>query len=416
MRYYRTTGLIFTQMQELVRRVNGALEKPWSKRVGRPKSLGLYKAVEAACMYLRQNAAQEFIGDVRDTSQPTISRYLAILVPLVKSVLEEFVPSAADAIEVVKGRVVLVDGTLTPCWSYEEHQELWNKKHGTTGFNAQLISLLDGTAAWVSDPLPGKTHDAKAFKETGAADILKEAGGGFGDKGYQGTGLVTPKKKPKGDELTLSDKEYNSQISFALVTDLLDVEEYPALDLACCYPDRWGCETVIGHHKTDMGEGQPVLRSRDPEGVMQEMWALFAVYQAICRIIGIAVNAAGIPPARISFPHALAAATDTVAAFPPDQLDHALATFLLKILMPGFSVRDRPDRASPRKTKKGRRLPRPQARRAQRHQRHPQNPVPPALPMADNLKARPLGADGVHVNFVGSQDHLGGAPGQAVRV
>ncbi len=147
MRYYRTTGLIFTQMQELVRRVNGALDKPWSKRVGRPKSLGLYKAVEAACMYLRQNAAQEFIGDVRSTSQPTISRYLAVLVPLVNSVLEEFVPSAADAIEVVKGRVVLVDGTLTPCWSYEEHQELWNKKHKTTGFNAQLISLLDGTAA-----------------------------------------------------------------------------------------------------------------------------------------------------------------------------------------------------------------------------------------------------------------------------
>ena len=27
---------------------------------------------------------------------------------------------------------------------------------------------------------------------------------------------------------------------FALVTDLLDAEEYPALDLACCYPERWG--------------------------------------------------------------------------------------------------------------------------------------------------------------------------------
>src|SRR6266496_28747 len=160
-------------MQELVRRVNGALDKPWSKRVGRPKSLGLYKAVEAACMYLRQNAAQEFIGDVRDTSQPTISRYLAVLVPLVKSVLEEFVPSAADAIEVVKGRVVLVDGTLTPCWSYEEHQELWNKKHKTTGFNAQLISLLDGTAAWISSPLPGKTHDARAFKDTRELDWLR---------------------------------------------------------------------------------------------------------------------------------------------------------------------------------------------------------------------------------------------------
>jgi hypothetical protein len=189
------------------------LDEPWNNRTGGPKSLGLYKAVEVACMYLRQNATQEFIGDMWNSSQSTISRYVAILVPLVKSVLEEFAPSVDDAIEMVRGKVVLVDGTLTPCWSYEEHQELWNKKHQTTGFNAQLMSLLDGTAVWISEPLPGKTHDARAFKESGAADILKEAGGGFGDKGYQGSELVTPKKKPKGGELTMSDKEYNSQIS-----------------------------------------------------------------------------------------------------------------------------------------------------------------------------------------------------------
>jgi hypothetical protein len=100
LRYYRTTGLTLTQMQELVRRVNEALDEPWDKRTGRPKSLRLYKAVEAACMYLRQNATQEFIGETRDTSQPTISRYAAVLVPLVKAVLEEFVPDAAEAIEV----------------------------------------------------------------------------------------------------------------------------------------------------------------------------------------------------------------------------------------------------------------------------------------------------------------------------
>jgi hypothetical protein len=35
-----------------------------------------------------------------------------------------------------------------------------------------------------------------------------------------------------------------------------------------------------------------------------------------------------------------------------DRQELAFATFLLKILMPGFHVRDRPDRASPRKTKK----------------------------------------------------------------
>jgi len=38
--------------------------------------------------------------------------------------------------------------------------------------------------------------------------------------------------------------------------------------------------------------------------------------------------------------------------FPPEQADLALATFLLKILAPATFTRDRPDRASPRKTKK----------------------------------------------------------------
>lgn len=105
---------------------------------------------------------------------------------------------------------------------------------------------------------------------------------------------------------------------FCLVTDLLDIEEHAALDLACLYPARWQAETVIGHHKTDMGAGQPVLRSKDPEGVAQEMWALFAVYQAICQLIGAGADAMGIPPGQISFPHALAAATDSITAgFPP---------------------------------------------------------------------------------------------------
>jgi hypothetical protein len=114
-----------------------------------------------------------------------------------------------------------------------------------------------------------------------------------------------------------SDSEDSSEV-FALVTDLLDVEAYPGLDLACAYPMRWECETVIGHHKTDMGQDMAVLRSKDPEGVAQEMWALFAVYQAIHTLIGAAVDANGIPPGKISFPHVLAAATDSVTAgFPP---------------------------------------------------------------------------------------------------
>ena len=175
---------------------------------------------------------------------------------------------------------------------------------------------------------------AREFLATGA-HILWRASASFALKPVKvladGTYLaqLTPPRKKDGPPLTVRVIEYTVRTTpedgggeetselFCLVTDLLDPGEYPALDLACCYPARWGCETVIGHHKTDIGDGQPVLRSKDPAGVEQEMWALFAVYQAICKITGIGAAAAGIPPDKISFPHALAAATDTVAAFPP---------------------------------------------------------------------------------------------------
>jgi hypothetical protein len=68
-------------------------------------------------------------------SQPAVSRYIAVLAPLIRAVLEEFVPSAADAIKMVKGRVCLVDGTIAPYCSYKGHRELWSRKHTTTGFN-----------------------------------------------------------------------------------------------------------------------------------------------------------------------------------------------------------------------------------------------------------------------------------------
>jgi hypothetical protein len=214
LRYQRTTGLMCSQMQELVSRVHAELDEPWNKPVGRPKSLGLYRSVEIACMYVRQNASQEFLGDMREVSQPTVSRYVGELVPVVKTVLEEFVPTAADAIEVVDGRACVVDGTITPCWSYADHEELWSRKRGTTGFNAQLVCLLGGDPVYVSDPLPGNTHDAVAFAGTPVAQIVAHSGGAIGDKGYQGCeGVFTPRKKPRGGELSKRDKECNAETS-----------------------------------------------------------------------------------------------------------------------------------------------------------------------------------------------------------
>jgi len=189
---------MLSQMEELVARVNDALPGPWRKKVGRPKLCGLYEAVQITCMYMRHNATQEFLRDLRDTSQPTVSRYIEALIPHIASVLKRFVPDPVEAIQVV-------NGTITPCWSYADHPELWSRKHGTTGFNAQLVCLLDGEAVYVSDPLPGKTLDATAFTDTPVAEIVEHSGGAIADKGYQGHIAATPRKKPRGGELSSMD-------------------------------------------------------------------------------------------------------------------------------------------------------------------------------------------------------------------
>ena len=43
--------------------------------------------------------------------------------------------------------------------------------------------------------------------------ILAHSGGVIADRGYQGCGYVTPRKKPKGGELCVGDKESNKHIS-----------------------------------------------------------------------------------------------------------------------------------------------------------------------------------------------------------
>ena len=185
---------------------------------------------------------------------------------------------------------------------------------GTCGgcFGPGMLVLADRKfLSWSARPrLP---RDGRAYPVARFGQLHAEAGEGPAGRHLPGGTEAAPQGRrsrrsrcgssstpciPSGSSRGL---EESSEV-FCLVTDLLNPEEYPALDLACCYPRRWGCETVIGHHKTDMGEGQPVLRSGDPEGVMQEMWALFAVYQAICRIVGLARGRGGHSPGQDQLP------------------------------------------------------------------------------------------------------------------
>ena len=110
---------------------------------------------------------------------------------------------------------MLVDGFLAPTWSWSDTPELWSGKHKTTGFNGQAISNLRGDLLFVSEPVTGHNHDmtALAETETGTADVMAAAFSGIGDKGYQGSGFITPFKKPQGGKLLDWQKEFNAQVS-----------------------------------------------------------------------------------------------------------------------------------------------------------------------------------------------------------
>jgi hypothetical protein len=89
-----------------------------------------------------------------------------------------------------------------------------------------------------------------------------------------------------------------------LITTQLDPGQAPAAELAEIYLVRWRSESVIDFIMTDLADGQPVLRSRNPDGVDQEMWSLFCVYQGQNRLLGGVARQPKIPLGKISFTEA----------------------------------------------------------------------------------------------------------------
>ena len=71
----------------------------------------------------------------------------------------------------------------------------------TRRFNSQVISNLAGDIIFVSEPVTGHNHDMTALSETETAEVVAAAFSGIGDKGYQGSGYITPIKKPRFREL-----------------------------------------------------------------------------------------------------------------------------------------------------------------------------------------------------------------------
>jgi hypothetical protein len=207
LRYQSTTGLAADQIQELVARIWQIIQP--GKKCGRPSSLGLYRQVVVTLILVRQNLNQMAVGDMFGISQPTVSRIYRTILPLIGQALCLHVSDLAEAI---RGLLVLVDGTLVPTGNRAGHDDNYSGKRHRAGLNIQILSDTDGNLLAVSEPCHGSIHDRAAWTETGWEDLLADHDI-LGDLGYLGTAVITPRRKPRGGELSVNDKACNQEIS-----------------------------------------------------------------------------------------------------------------------------------------------------------------------------------------------------------
>jgi DDE superfamily endonuclease len=203
---YHTTGFTQDDIVELCTMIHNdetIEKKPW------PPILGLFKSLIVTLTYLRRNRVQAELAETYGVSQPTISRAISGMTPLLGKLLADYVPTADDLDADVQ---YIVDGTQLPCWSWASRPDLYSGKHHTTGMNVQVACTLAGELAWISDPIPGSRHDTYCLNESGVLLTL-DPGDWMGDKGYIGNKMITPIRKPACRDLLKWEKEFNRQIN-----------------------------------------------------------------------------------------------------------------------------------------------------------------------------------------------------------
>ena len=100
--------------------------------------------------------------------------------------------------------------------------------------------------------------------------------------------------------------------SYRLVTTLTDARRYPATALVDLYHQRWEHESAYYALRHTIMIGR-LLRSGDPVGIEQEMWAQLALYQALRTVmVDAAESVPGTDPDRCGFTIALQTARDQV--------------------------------------------------------------------------------------------------------
>ncbi|AOJ01885.1 MULTISPECIES: transposase [Burkholderia] len=97
----------------------------------------------------------------------------------------------------------------------------------------------------------------------------------------------------------------DAEPQYRLITNLLDPALAPAAELAALYHRRWKIEEMFDEIKTHLCDGKKVLRSKTPDLVRQEFYALMLTHAATRRLMYEAAQDSEQRPEDLSFVHAV---------------------------------------------------------------------------------------------------------------
>jgi len=190
---------------------------------GRKRTVYAREKFLLTLIYLRQNVTHTVLGQMFGVSADTSENVLYEVLPLLQRTFPsqkweaekkwhstgkpKWSPSEVD--------YLLIDSFETPIGRASEQnkqrQEYSGKKKMHT-LKSQLITDQQGEIMDISAGFPGPVSDIKIYRAT---RLPKEIGEKpkIGDKAYLGEDIQTPRKKPKGGELSEAEKQQNRELS-----------------------------------------------------------------------------------------------------------------------------------------------------------------------------------------------------------
>jgi hypothetical protein len=207
------------------------------------------------------------------------------------------------------GTHAIIDALFLPCHVNERHPAkvlLRSLSPGMllqwdTGFHEfDLLRLARRTGAHVLGRLPAGPCPHK-IKQLSDGSWLVEIQPGEIKRRRRGEKMLL-----RLIEYTLTDERLvGCGQTHRLLTTLLDEQLAPAMELVCCYHERWEIEISIDEVDTHQRAQAPVLRSRTVAGVYQELYGLLLAHYLIRKLMWQTARERDLDPDRLSFTHAI---------------------------------------------------------------------------------------------------------------